>query len=275
MALRSAALVVASFLFLGSGASAQTPSPFAYWQNAAGIVLAPLAGPVPEWRAMLGMGIAQMPAYEGSTRYLTEPAPEIDVRYRDIAFASVSDGVGVNLIRGKTYRAGIAVGYDTGRDRHVQNRLNGLRNIDPAAEPRLFAEIGLLPVVVTLDVRRAIGGHNGVIGDIGAYVPVVGREDLVVFVGPSVTFANERYMQSYFGISTADALGSRVGFHRYNAQGGLKNANLGLVAVYNFTDQWFADATVSWERLADSAGNSPIVQDRNQIGVALTVEYEF
>lgn len=262
-------------MVLGSSAAAQTPSPFAYWQNAAGIVLAPLAGPIPEWRATLGMGVAEMPAYEGSTRYLTEPAPEFDLRYRDIAFASVSDGVGVNLIRGTTYRAGIAVGYDTGRDRHLQNRLNGLENIDPAAEPRLFAEIGLLPVVVTLDVRRAIGGHNGVIGDIGAYIPVVGREDLVVFVGPSVTFANERYMQSYFGISTADALGSRAGFHPYEAQAGLKNTDLGLVAVYNFTEHWFVDTTVSWERLVDSAGNSPIVQDRNQIGVAFTVGYEF
>jgi len=31
--------------------------------------------------------------------------PVIDVRYQDLAFASVGEGIGVNVIRGDNYRA--------------------------------------------------------------------------------------------------------------------------------------------------------------------------
>jgi outer membrane scaffolding protein for murein synthesis (MipA/OmpV family) len=239
------------------------------------MVLAPLGGPVPDWRVSLGGGAAAEPVYEGSDHYNLMPAPVIDIRYRDIAFLSDGDGAGVNLIRGDTYRAGIALSYDIGRDQHLARRLNGLRDIDPSPEPRLFAEVALLPVVLTFDLRHAIGGPEGLIGDIGAYIPVIGRENLVVFVGPSVTFASQRYMQSYFGISTAQSMASYAHFATYTAHGGLKDATLGVTAIYHFTENWFTDASLTWERLADSAGNSPIVQDRDQVGVSLTVGYQF
>lgn len=80
-------------LFWAAAASAQTPAPFAYWQNAAGIVLAPLGGPIPDWRATVGGGVAAMPLYEGADHYKLEPAPAFDIRYSDIAFLSSGDGL--------------------------------------------------------------------------------------------------------------------------------------------------------------------------------------
>ena len=89
---RPAHLALLVTLFWTAIASAQAPSPFAYWQNAAGIVLAPLAGPIPDWRATVGGGVAAaMPLYEGAGPYPLEPAPAIDIRYRDIAFLSSGD----------------------------------------------------------------------------------------------------------------------------------------------------------------------------------------
>jgi len=258
-----------------AAASAQTPSPFNHWQNSSGVVLAPLAGPVPEWRINVGGGVAAMPLYEGSSHYHLVPAPAFDIRYRDIAFLSSGDGLGVNLLRGDTYRAGIAIGYDLGRNAHLSGRLNGLGNVEAAPEARLFADVAVLPFIVSLDLRRAIGGHEGVIGDVGAYMPVVGTETLVVFVGPSVTLANRRYMQSYFGVSTAQAAGSTAHFPVYRADGGLKNFGFGLSAVYHFTDHFFLDSDIAFERLLDSAANSPIVQDKNQLGVSVILGYEF
>jgi outer membrane scaffolding protein for murein synthesis (MipA/OmpV family) len=262
-------------LVWGAVASAQTPSPFTHWQNAPGIVLAPLAGPVPEWRVTAGFGVAVMPLYEGSSHYRMSPAPAFDIRYRDIAFVSSGDGLGVNVIRGDTYRAGVAIGYDVGRNAHLSGRLNGLGNVEAAPEARLFAEIAVLPFIFNFNLRRALGGHDGVIGDVGAYLPIIGTEELVVFVGPSVTFANRRYMQAYFGVSTAQAAGSRANFTPYSAAGGLKSIGVGADAIYHFTERWFVDADIALQRLADSAGNSPIVQDKNQLGVSVIVAYEF
>ncbi|MGH7088504.1 MAG: MipA/OmpV family protein [Stellaceae bacterium] len=230
---------------------------------------------MPEWRISLGGGAAVLPLYPGSDRYRPEPAPVIDIRYRDIAFLSDGDGLGVNLIRGDTYRAGIGVGYDLGRNQHLSGRLNGLGNIDPAPEPRIFGEIGLLPVVLTADLRRAIGGHNGLVGDLGAYVPVVGTKQLIVFMGPSVTFASDHYMQAYFGISTAQAAASRAHFPVYTAGGGFKDVTFGVTAIYRLTEKLFFDGELAWQRLAGAAGNSPIVQDRDQLGFSLEVGYQF
>jgi outer membrane scaffolding protein for murein synthesis (MipA/OmpV family) len=270
----SVAIVLAALLW-GASASAQTPTPFNYWQNAAGIVLAPLGGPVPDWRVSLGLGMAVLPVYEGAHAYHATPAPSFDIRYKDIAFASSGDGLGINILRGKTYRAGIAVGYELGRDEDVSGRLRGLGNVGAAPEVRLFAEGVVLPFVLTADLRRALGGNEGLIGDIGAYMPVVGRKDLIVFVGPSVTFADDRYMQSYFGISTAQAAASAAHYPVYHAQAGFKNFGVGASAIYFLTPHWFLDGDLSLERLISSAGTSPIVQNRNQFAASMIVGYQF
>ena len=256
-------------------ASAQTPSPFAYWQNSTGIALLPLAGPPPEWRIQIGPGVVALPIYEGadSTRLL--PSPEFDIRYRDIAFASAGDGLGVNLLRGQNYRAGIALGYDVGREHNLATRLSGTGNVDPTPEAKVVAEYALLPLVVSTDIRQGMIGHQGLIGDLGVYMPIAGNETFDIFLGPAITVADTEYMQSYFGISTAQVMGSRAHFPPYQARGGLKDATLGVTAIYHFTDQLFTDASATWERLADSAGNSPIVQTRDEFGVSVTVGYQF
>jgi len=258
-----------------SPARAQTPSPFTYWQNAAGVVLAPVGGPVPDWRASVAMGAVALPRYEGDDHYHFEPAPAFDLRYRDIAFVSSGDGIGVNVLHGDTYRAGVAVGYDAGRNPHITERTQGLGNVNAAPEPRLFAEAAYLPMVFTADLRKAIGGHEGVIGDLGMYGAVAGTDNLVVFVGPSVTFANGKYMEAYFGIDEQQALGSNEHLPFYTAHGGLKDASLGVNAVYNVTDHWFLDGDLSYERLLGSAAASPIVTARDQLGASLVVGYQF
>lgn len=270
-----AALAVAVALSWDACAAAQTPSPFPEWQDAAGISLAPLGGPIPDWRTTLGFGLVVMPLYEGSDHYRELPAPAFDIRYKDIAFASSGDGVGVNLLSGETYRVGAAVGYDLGRNSHLAGRLNGLGPVEAAPEARLFAEGALLPFVFSGDLRHAVGGTEGMIGDLAVYMPVVGTEKLVVFLGPSVTFANTRYMQAYFGVGTAQAAGSSAHFPVYDAEGGMENASFGTSAIYHFTAQWFVDTDIAWERLVAAAGNSPIVQGRDQLGVSVIIGYQF
>jgi outer membrane scaffolding protein for murein synthesis (MipA/OmpV family) len=268
------AILLGLLLLLAAPAAAQTPSPLAYWQNDAGIVLKPLGGPLPEWSAVVGGGVDFQPLYEGSGRYRILPAPVFDIRYRDIAFLSTGEGLGVNLLRGKTYRAGIAISYNLGRSQHVTGRLNGIGNVSPAPEAKLFAEVALLPFVISADLRRGLGGYDGWIGDLGVYMPVVGNKKLAVFVGPAVTIADDRYMRSYFGIGPGQAA-PHSSFPLYHATGGFKNVNFGLTAIYHFTDNWFLDADVSVERLLGSAANSPIVESRYQVGSTIILGYEF
>ena len=264
---------LAALLLWGGAASAQTFSPYPYWENAAGIVLRPLAGPIPEWQVTVEGGLTVMPLYEGSDRYRVVPSPAFDVRYYDIAFASSGDGIGVNLLRGDTYRAGVALNYDVGRGQN--GRLRGLGNIDPAPEVRLFAEYWLAPVGISVNVRKALGGHNGIIGDIGAYLPVIGNETVVLFVGPSISFANQRYEQAYFGVTTAQSQFSAQQLPAYRPSGGVKSASLGALLIYNIDANWMIESNFGWDRLLGSAGNGPIVRMTDNFGLTMNVGYNF
>ena len=275
-------LVVSLAALWSAAASAQTPSPFPYWANSAGVVMMPMAGPPKEWQTELGGGIAVLPTYEGSHTYHWTPAPEIDIRYYDLAFISSGDGIGVNLLHGQTYRAGVAISYDAGREHNYGSRLAGTGNVDPTPELKLFAQAYFkpfgdalpLPIAVTVDARQAAFGHQGMIGDIGLYMPIAGNKTFDIFIGPSVTFADREYMQSYFGISAPHAAPQSI-FAPYEAHGGVKDASFGVSADYRFTDHWALHGDVAFERLMASAGNSPIVQEKSQLGSALTLGYSF
>src|SRR3974390_2741380 len=119
------------FALAATAASAQTGT-FTEWQNSSGVVLRPLGGPIPDWEVTVGMGAAVVPAYEGSNELRVTPAPDIDVRYKDVAYLSVGEGIGVNILRGDNYRAGLGLALDTGREHNVATRLAGTQNIDPA-----------------------------------------------------------------------------------------------------------------------------------------------
>jgi outer membrane scaffolding protein for murein synthesis (MipA/OmpV family) len=253
--------------------TAQTPLPFANWQYSTGEVLAPLGGPLPELRITLGGGTLIQPNFEGARRYELEPSGIIDVRYRDIAFLSDGEGLGINLLRGQGFRAGIAVSYDLGRDSHDDPRLHNLTNINPALEPKIFAQYFLLPIVFTADLRKGIGGHAGLIGDIGAYVPLPIAPHAYLFLGPSVTAANDRYMRSYFGVSTAEAASS--GLPQFAARGGVKNATFGATAVWLIGEHWLLVGEGAFERLLGDAAASPIPQTRTQLVLGLDIGYRF
>jgi outer membrane scaffolding protein for murein synthesis (MipA/OmpV family) len=256
-------------------AAAQTPSPLANWQYSSGVVLAPLGGPIPEWRITLGPSVTVMPKFEGANSYHVLPGGVVDIRYRDIAFLSTGEGLGVNILRGETYRAGVAMSVDLGRNDNDDGHLRGLGDIDPAPEAKVFGQVFVLPFVLTADVRRGIGGHDGWIADFGAYIPCCGSRKFVLFAGPSVTFADKNYMQSYFGVDAAQSANSRAGLQPFNAQSGLKNVNFGITALYFLTDHWLVIADGAFEQLVGDAAHSPITQDDSQFTFDLSIAYQF
>jgi outer membrane scaffolding protein for murein synthesis (MipA/OmpV family) len=267
-------------LCLGAaGARAQTPLPLAEWQFSAGTPLQPLFEPeIPEWQIRLGASVGTRPLYDGARPYRLAGGPMIDIRYRDLFFASVGEGIGVNLLRGGNWRAGMALTYDLGR--HVgsyQTHLRGLGNINPAVEAKLFADYVIskeFPLVLRADLRRSLGGSDGWIGDIGAYMPMPGSSArLFWFAGPSLTFADARYMGKWFGIGQAQA--ARSGYRRFDARAGLRSVSVGVSAVWFFREHWFAAADASFERLLGGAADSPITERKGNGALFLTIGYRF
>jgi outer membrane scaffolding protein for murein synthesis (MipA/OmpV family) len=260
-------------------ASAQTPSPLQEWQYPGGTILDKVFNPdQPDWHVVLGGAVASEPRYGGANVYRVSLAPVIDIRYRDIAFASVGEGLGVNIWHGDKSRAGIAIGYDLGRpvsdDYH---HLRGLGDIAAAPVIKVFGSIVIskaFPLVLRADVRRIVGGGGGLLGDLEAFMPLPGSSrTFIMFAGPSVTFANRQYSQKVFGVSTTQALNSA--YSVYNAHGGSQAVGLGFSATRFITPHWLINTDMAWNHLLGSAGDSPITQSAVQGILEFSTEYRW
>jgi outer membrane scaffolding protein for murein synthesis (MipA/OmpV family) len=260
-------------------AVAQTPSPMAEWQFSSGVQLERLFEPtIPTWRVEFGLAAQYAPEFDGLNRYQVQPGPAFDVRYKDIAFASTGEGVGVNLFSFRHVSGGVAVSYDLGRSPHLDGEaLTGLGTIHAAPEVKLFATYALakaFPLTIRLDVRKQIGATNGYIGDVGAYLPMPGSsQKFAWFVGPTVTMADQRYMQAYFGVSRVQAQATK--YRQFQAYGGFKSAGLGASAVYFFTPHTLVDVSGAFDRLLGSAAESPITENRYEEVVSVSALYKF
>jgi outer membrane scaffolding protein for murein synthesis (MipA/OmpV family) len=260
-------------------ALSQTPSPLQEWQYPGGISLYKLFEPnPPEWHVVLGVAEVALPIYDGARPYHAETGPVIDIRYRDIAFASVGEGLGVNIVRGENYRAGIAIAYDLGRKASdYPSYLHGLGDIRAAPVIKLFGSYVIskeFPLVLRADVRKIVGGAEGLLGDLEAFLPLPGSsKTLVMLAGPSITFANRQYQQKVFGVSATQALAS--GFPGYDAHGSANAAGMGFSATRFITPHWLVTADVAVNRLLGSARDSPITQSAVQGVLALSTAYRW
>lgn len=258
---------------------AQTPSPLQEWQYENGIVLEKLfAGKLPTWHRVVGVSVETQPTYPGSRAYEVQGGPVFDIRYKDLAFFSVGEGLGVNLVRGKQFRAGVALGFDLGR--HVSDdypRLHGLNDIGNAPTLKAFASAVLskrIPAVVRVDIRQIIAGSEGWVGDVQAYVPLPGSsERFVMFAGPSITFASRAHMQKWFGVDPAQTLAS--GYRPYYAHGGATVTGMGFSATKFFSPHWLLDLQTAVSRRLGSAAESPITSTTTDGILALSFEYRW
>jgi outer membrane scaffolding protein for murein synthesis (MipA/OmpV family) len=270
------AAVLSCAMVMGPRAAfSQTPAPLQEWQYSTGIVLIPMFEPnLPDWRVQTGIAAEPRPAYEGARNYRTLAGPVIDVRYRDIYFASVGEGIGVNFLRGENYRVGVAAGYDLGRrESDDLNHLKGLGNIEVAPVFKMFASYVVskqFPLVMRADVRRIVGGADGWVGDLEAYLPLPGSSQrFIMFAGPSVTFADQRHMQTAFGVDESQSKAS--GYPLFSAHGGMNAAGFGFSATRFLSSRWLVNANLAVNRLLGSARNSPFTNEPPQIHTGAAV----
>ena len=235
----------------------QTPSPLQEWQYSSGIILEKLFEPdVPDWRTVLGVAAARRPLSDGADLARTQAGPVINVRYRDIAFASIGEGIGVNVLRGDNFRAGIALGYDLGRRvSDDYTRLHGMGDIGRAPVAKAFASYVIskdFPLVIRSDVRQIMGGADGLLADIGAYMPLPGSsKKLIMFAGPSFTYADHRYVDKVFGVTAAQSLAS--GHPLYDPHAGPDAAGFGFSATCFVADRWLVNLDTAIDRLLGDA----------------------
>lgn len=273
------AATLGTLAILPGSASAQTPSPLGEWQYSVGVPLQKMWQPnIPDWQLRLGAAASFQPRFEGSQRYHMMAGPSIDVRYKDLFFLSSGEGLGVNFAQGQNWRVSLAAVYDLGRrEKDDPQELMGLGNINPAPGIKLSGEYVVskdFPLVIRADVRRYIGGSNGWIGDLGAYMPLPGSSKTFFwFAGPNVSFADSTYMNSWYGVNGQQAARSHL--PQYHASAGVKSVGFGFSAVWLFNKHWFATGDAAFQQLVGSAGNSPVTNSRANGVADVSINYRF
>jgi outer membrane scaffolding protein for murein synthesis (MipA/OmpV family) len=271
---------IAAFAFVLAcvpAARAQTPSPLQEWQYSSGIALERLFEPdIPDWQRVIGAAVEHKPLYDGAELTRTIGGPVINIRYKDLWFASIGEGLGVNLWSGAHYRAGLALSYDLGRYVHDDvTHLTGLGDLKMAAAPKAFVSYVIsksFPLVVRADVRQIIGGADGVVADISAYMPLPGSSKrFIMFAGPSYTYADHRYMQKEFGVTTTQSIAS--GYPVYDAHSGSNSMGFGFSSTFFITPQILLNFDTAITHLLGSAGESPITQRVTQHVFTLSAAY--
>jgi outer membrane scaffolding protein for murein synthesis (MipA/OmpV family) len=261
-------------------ARAQTPSPLQEWQYEGGIVLQHLFEPnLPDWQFTLGPSAITQPVYEGASAYRVWGAPTIDIRYKDLAFFSLGEGLGVNFLRGRYYRVGVSFGFDLGRrvpDDYAN--LHGLGDISVAPFVKLFGSYVVskdFPMVIRIDVRQIFaGGANGALADLDAYMPLPGSsKTLFMFAGPSITWANHRYVQKVFGVTLEQSIAS--GDPIFDVHGGTHAIGLGFSGTKVLTEHWLLNTNAAISYLQGSAAHSPITETHLQRALAVSVTYNW
>lgn len=273
-------LLVASRLIFMLGfcaqASAQNPSPYPEWTFSAGVPLFPtFMDKVPTWNISAGISYEQISRYPGASRSKPVVGPIVEVRYKDIAFASTAEGLGINFVSTKSYRAGVAITYDLGRNEDADARLAGLGSIHPTAELKLYGEYVFFPVVLRGDVRQAFSGYGGMLMDLNVYMPVYGSKDQTFFVmaGPSITFQDSKAAKAYFGVSPAQSASS--GLPVFHASAGVRSESFGINLTQLFGPHWFLNGTFAAEYFANKVAASPIVLKRSDGVASVTLGYNF
>lgn len=267
----------AALALLGGGlvtARADTASGFAQWQYSAGVLLDQYSdgGPA-EWSYALGAGAQSAPRYDGAAGQRLEAYPLGEIRYRDVAYASVSEGIGVNVLHRERQRAGLALNWDFGRR---SSRIGSTRGVDPIRSGPIadaYFEQVLTPVVVRADLRHSLIRDEGYKAELGAYVPVPLSDAVYVFAGPSVALGDRRAEAVMFGVSADDA--RRSGFPVYRAKAGFESVRVGANVVWLVDAHWLVEGLVTWTHLLGTAAGSPLTQRVNSAAFGLALGYTF
>ncbi len=214
-----------------------------------------------------GLGASVGPEYFGSDDYKVGPTGSVSVQYLSmggITFGSPTPGTGR-----EGFRLGGSFNIVGARKSESYPELDGLEDIDTSVELGLGLNYTGPGYRAFANLRYGVTGHQALVADLGADAVVNVNDKLTLTAGPRFVMGSDKYVDTYFSVSDAEALASD--FDAYDAGGGLVSAGVQLGMHYRFDETWGLKGTVGYSRLMGDAGDSPIVQSRTQGNASLMI----
>lgn len=235
--------------------------------------------PATAWSLSVGALAGVRPDYEGSNDYSFLGAPLVELRFGgDRFFVSTRDGIGATVVRFGGFTAGPVLRYRFGRDQDDNDALRGLGDVGGTVEAGGFLRWQEGGWVAVLNAAQGLngGGHRG--ATVFASLGYGGRlaERWLFSLGPSITWASENYMQSFFGITQSQA--ARSVYSPYSPKAGFKDIGFGGTLTWRVTDQASLTAIAEVKELLNDAADSPLVEragNSTQGFFGLALSYRF
>lgn len=236
--------------------------------------------PKPKFEAAVGLRIGYGPEYMGASSRGFDWNPAIYLRYGRLSLSSASGlvdrrdddvlrGLGLDLSRTERLRLGVSLRFDQGRDDDGKKGLNGTGEVPSTIRARFAAQRRFdggwrLSAALSPDL---LGRGGGTTLDIG-----VSREQRLSptwrwNAGASLSWADQRYMRSYFGVSEQEAATS--GLPAYQPSSGWRDLGVGARARYDVSRVWSTNAGCNVTRILGPARDSPLTNDTLTLGCSV------
>lgn len=238
---------------------------------------APLSGTI---ITVGGFGVMQ-PKFEGAKHQELAYRPVFSWRGENdrVWLDMPNDGLDFSLLEGSNWRMGV-VG-NVRWQRHAEDaRPRGFKRVgdlDLSVEAGGFAEYWPMPYLRTrAELRNAFFGAEGLVADLSADFVATPFARWTFTGGPRLSLADQTFVDSYYSISPIQA--AQSGLPGYKADAGIRSYGAGVSARYQISDNMIAMGYLEYQRLAGSAAETPLVDDRgspDQFTVGLGLKYSF
>ena len=233
-------------------------------------------------RNLLALGAISVAEFEGSADKAVRPLllGRLDLgSYGSLRLTGLS--VQYNVMGAKSRWAfGPVLAMRPARDDGVEDLVvRKLRKVDSAGEAGVFVEYGFGDTLMQGD-RLSVGveakGGKGQQVSWGIAYQGARSGAFQYSVDLRATYANDKYMDTYFSIDADNSL--RSGLPVYKASSGLKSTAIGFTGSYDLGRQWTLIGRLGVSRLAGDASDSPIVRlrgDTHSTAFGLALGYRF
>jgi outer membrane protein len=191
-------------------------------------------------------------------------------------FEAQDDGVGLGLL-GQDSRFNLGPLVSLRAERQEDDVGAAVGDVGFTVEAGGFVE--LYPtrnLRLRADLRQGIGGHRGLLGDLGADLIIRDADSYIFSIGPRARWGDDKFNRAYFGVSPAAAAATGLAAFRPNsgfyAVGVLAGLN------YKLGHSWGIRAYAGYDRMINDAGDSPIVRSfgsRDQFSGGAGLFFEF
>jgi len=223
----------------------------------------------------LRVGASAIPDYPGSDDF--EAAPDIGFTFGSLKFGGINLGEGARAAPKNGFSISPAFRVIGDRDSDDSSDLEGLDDIDTAVELGLRAKYQETDWMIYAEARRGVTGHSGFTGTVGADFIFRPSERWLFTAGPRMNFGDDEFADTYFGVPT----GGTANFDSFDADGGILGGGLEVTGSYFINDKWAVEGAVSYEKLLNDAGDSPITrsgsddQFRVRLGISRVFNLNF